>query len=262
MDTRHDKFWIQDPAILIDKERYTEFFPTPDMTPIEKLNSMSRFFILSGILLFLYQGTTWPLYIPLIGLSITLFMYYSLQSQIDPPTRVTIQKQIQKLDADDVEYANVTYDQDNKPRDRILDDSAGAGKWCVSPTKDNPFANVLLSDYVIDPERPRACPYDKKAIDNQFYYNVYRDVDDIFEKNNGQRQFYTMPYTTIPNEQTKFAEWLYKTPKTCKEDMTQCAGQYPQGSTELRSQRPVFVDPLRNPVSTKTTASNWMQPKA
>lgn len=239
LDARNDKFWIQDPSILIDKNRYIEFFPTQDMTPIEKLNSIARFTIMFGVLLFLYQGKTWPLYIPLFGLAFTIFLFYSLQTAIDPPTSVTLQKQIQKLDENDVEFTNVTYKKNAND------------EWCVPPSQDNPFSNVLLSDYVIDPERPKACPYDKKTLDNYFYYNVYRDSDDIFEKNNGQRQFFTMPYTTIPNEQGKFAEWLYKTPKTCKEDPTQCAGAYPQGSTELRSQRPVFVDPLRNPVITR-----------
>ena len=43
-------------------------------------------------------------------------------------------------------------------------------------------------------------------------------MSDIFGKNNSQRQFYTMPVTTIPNNQTQFANWLYKTEPTCKEN--------------------------------------------
>ena len=37
-----------------------------------------------------------------------------------------------------------------------------------------------------------------------------------------QRQFYTMPSTTIPNDQTGFAKFLYQLPTTCKEDSAQC----------------------------------------
>ena len=32
-----------------------------------------------------------------------------------------------------------------------------------------------------------------------------------------KENFYTTPNTTIPNNQGDFANWLYKTPKTCKE---------------------------------------------
>ena len=49
------------------------------------------------------------------------------------------------------------------------------------------------------------------------YVNMSDKLLDIFNKNITQRQFYTMPVTTIPNEQTKFANWLYATPPTCKE---------------------------------------------
>ena len=43
-------------------------------------------------------------------------------------------------------------------------------------------------------------------------------IRNIFSKNNSQRQFYTTPVTTIPNDQKSFANWLYKTPPTCKEN--------------------------------------------
>ena len=40
----------------------------------------------------------------------------------------------------------------------------------------------------------------------------------VFGKNNSQREFYTAPVTTIPNNQGDFADWCYKTGKTCKEN--------------------------------------------
>jgi hypothetical protein len=47
-------------------------------------------------------------------------------------------------------------------------------------------------------------------------------VDDLFNRNTSQRQFYTTPVTTIPNDQTGFARWLYKLPETCKENQSNC----------------------------------------
>ena len=43
------------------------------------------------------------------------------------------------------------------------------------------------------------------------------DVNDIFGKNNSQRQFYTVPGNQVPNDQGSFAQWCYGQPKTCKE---------------------------------------------
>ena len=41
---------------------------------------------------------------------------------------------------------------------------------------------------------------------------------DVFGKTQGQRQFVSMPSTTIPNDVDSYQKWLYKIPgKTCKE---------------------------------------------
>ena len=94
----------------------------------------------------------------------------------------------------------------------------------VYPTKNNPFMNPTLEDYKENPIREAISKTDKiskqnlkKEINDKFNINLYKDLDDVFDKNNSQRQFYTVPVTTIPNEQTKFADWLYNTPETCKE---------------------------------------------
>ena len=89
---------------------------------------------------------------------------------------------------------------------------------CTLPTKDNPLMNINVGD---DPNRPPPCEHTdniKENINDKFNYNLYRDVDDLFERHNSQRQFYTMPSRTLPNNQTEFAEWLYKSPPTCKEN--------------------------------------------
>ena len=57
-----------------------------------------------------------------------------------------------------------------------------------------------------------------------FNKNLYRDLTDVYGKNNSQRQFYTTPITTVPNDQNSFANWLYRSEKTCKEgDGNRCS---------------------------------------
>jgi len=76
-------------------------------------------------------------------------------------------------------------------------------------------------------DREPACQYYDnielaEEVENNFSTNLYRDVSDLYGKNNNQRQYYTMPSTTIPNDQTSFARWCYLSPPTCKEDSIRC----------------------------------------
>jgi len=142
-----------------------------------------------------------------------------------------------------------------KLENEIRPDDVKNGK-CTKPTVDNPFMNVTMKDYMNFDEngfvvnRPPACdpndPEVKKMMDETFSNNLYRDVSDVFGKKNSQRNYFTMPWTTIPNKQDEFARWLYLSPKTCKEDQDYCL-RY----EDIRSKRFVMPNPERNPVSSK-----------
>ena len=94
----------------------------------------------------------------------------------------------------------------------------------VYPTKDNPFMNIQLDDYENNINRESVIKekiqFDEelaKNIDKNFDNKLYKNFDDIYDRNNSKRQFYTTAITKIPNNQKKFANWLYNTNKTCKE---------------------------------------------
>lgn len=97
---------------------------------------------------------------------------------------------------------------------------------CRKPTVDNPFTNIVFSDYLDASNVAEPCNIDDKNIQNdmQNLYNstIYRSFQDVFERENSQRMFYTVPIRTIPNDQTEFANWLYKTGPTCKENSQNC----------------------------------------
>lgn len=116
---------------------------------------------------------------------------------------------------------------------------------CTEPTIDNPFMNMTMKDYLNTDNkgdiiiRPEACStYDsniKKEIDNKFKNNLYKNVNDVFGKFNSQRQYYTMPSTDIiPDINGEFKNWLYKSPKTCKENQDYCL-KY----EDVRAKRPI-----------------------
>lgn len=96
---------------------------------------------------------------------------------------------------------------------------------CRKPTLNNPFMNPSILDYNTT-EITQACNADDKDIQEQitvnFSQDLYRDVDDVWERKNSQRQFMTTPNTMIPNNQIDFAKWLYYVPSTCKENQYSC----------------------------------------
>ena len=194
-----DEFWYNDINILINKNRLDEFFPTTDMTLEEQLNAVVRLLLYISIVLFLFRKNINYIYIFLFGLLFTFLVYkYSANN----PLKTNVENFYSNY------KKNINY---------------------VKPTIDNPFMNIEYDDYIKRPNREvisRLNNYDNEKINNlidkKFNFNLYKDVSDIFSKNNSQRQFYTMPVTTIPNKQTKFANWLYNNPRNCKINNNAC----------------------------------------
>ena len=97
---------------------------------------------------------------------------------------------------------------------------------CRKPTVDNPYANIVFSDYLDAGNVASPCNVDDDELPKRSLelYNstIFRNVDDVFERENSQRLFYTLPVNTIPNKQTEFAHWLYDTGPRCKEDTSKC----------------------------------------
>ena len=90
------------------------------------------------------------------------------------------------------------------------------------PTSRNPFMNVLLDEIKYNPTRPPAGdiqdPVTAKTLNDFFRVQFTSDPTDVFGRSQSQRQFITMPSTTIPNDADSYQNWLYRIPgKTCKE---------------------------------------------
>jgi len=185
-----DKFWAIDPYILVNKHKLMYFIPTDDMTTDEKLNAVMRFSIYLGVLLVIIFNSINYIYITLIAATLLYLVkaHYPL---------------------DETEgFVNAT-------------------RELQQPTKNNPFMNVLISDYVDNPHRGPAAdvedPHVKKQINVNFADGLYKDINNIWDKNNSQRQYYTNPSTTIPNDRDSFMKWCYSTPFTCKDgNMSRC----------------------------------------
>lgn len=99
---------------------------------------------------------------------------------------------------------------------------AGAPYKETKPTARNPFMNVLLDEYKYNPQRPEAEYNQRPKVNDELdaYFRVQwaSDPTDVFGRTQSQRQFVTMPSTSIPNDAESYQNWLYRIPgKTCKE---------------------------------------------
>ena len=90
------------------------------------------------------------------------------------------------------------------------------------PTARNPFMNVLVNEIKYNPSKPPAkyigSPDVQDSLDSFFRVQWSSDPTDVFGKTQSQRQFITMPSTSVPSDRGSYQDWLYKIPgKTCKE---------------------------------------------
>jgi len=190
-----EKIWYEDPKHFISLSTYDKFIPLEGMSFEAQLNSILRFSIYFSIIVFIFKRNINIFIIPLF-MAIFTYMFYIYDKSKKDKEKFMLEEQNLKLNKRD-------------------------GTVCVKPTKNNPFMNVMMTDYKDNPDRPKACDITraniKKLSDDNFNEKLYRDVDDIFHKNASDRQFYTTSSTTIPNDAVGFAEWCYGTGQTCKE---------------------------------------------
>ena len=195
MASMTEMIWYKDPMHLFTRDNYYFFFPSKEMTFAQQLNTLLRLTIYFSVLMFVLQRDINIFLAPLFVCAFTYFLF-----NIDTENKVRETLKLEQLN---------------------LHEDTNTHEICQKPTENNPFMNVLVSDYVLNPEKKKACNVSKKPIrkaaQKYFDTNLYRSVSDIFNKEASDRQWVTNPITTIPNEAVEFAQWCYGGGKTCKE---------------------------------------------
>jgi hypothetical protein len=193
-----DYFWLEDYKVLFKKNNLDQFIPTKEMTFIEKLNSIMRLSIYLSISLYLVTGNYHYFFIMIIVGIFTVFIFKTQKDNFEL-----------YFNLNDTDFQNKVNEFEIEKT--LID---------IKPTVQNPFMNInLITDDKTKEKAPPSWNNDnlQKDIEDKFGYNLYRDVGDLYGKSNSQREYYTMPSTTIPNNQTSFAKWLYNTGPTAKE---------------------------------------------
>ena len=212
--------WYQDPNILL--KNVNELFPLGHMTFNQKINALTRLIIILTFLAYLFGKSIKYL---LSGILSLVFVYfYSL-------------------------YCNK--ENFELYKDYIEDNDLENPDIFQQSTSSNPFSNVLISDIKYNPDKKPALPAYEQLTENEINKQVKKSIQEIhpdipnindklfkdlgeemgFEQS--MRQFYSNPNTTIPNDQTGFAQFCYGNMTSCKEGNPFACGKYEQNYDNL-----------------------------
>jgi hypothetical protein len=185
------KAWFDDPQQLIRADSVTQFWPTRDQSPEDRINAASRFVIYASCLIYIIRRDP---RVFILGMTVLAVIYVLYKSNMVKET-----------------YGNTV-----------------SGDICQKPTVDNPMGNVLITDFTDAPNRLEACYYSsvKHPTTERISFDSGRSRSPLpkYMRNALDRQFVSNPVTKIPGDQTAFAEWLYgpKNGPMCKSDTRYC----------------------------------------
>lgn len=212
MNENINKFWTNDPYVLIDNEKIKNIWPKENMQYYEKLNSITRLIIILAVLGFFISKSTRIIITSLITLGIIYFLYLIHEKKIKEDNLFLKEG-----------FSNEkTYNKIKKNFKPI--------------STQNPLGNVMLPEIHTDPNRKSAPPAfnpnaekeinektkDAVAIINSDNSNIkdrlFKDLGDnfLFDKS-FMRNFYSTANTKVPNDQKSFAEYLYGSMTSCKD---------------------------------------------
>jgi hypothetical protein len=183
-------FWTDDISHLF----IPVLLPTDYMPFEEKMNTLTRLIIFVCLIVALILRDIRIILLMIILVIIIVFIYIYHKNETLERNTILDKKNLKVVDA----------------------------KPCVKPSKHNPFMNPNISDI----SEYDACPISQQQIeenvDKFFDESMFRNADDIYDRTTSKRQFYTVPISRIPNDQSQFADWLYNRGTSCKEDTIFC----------------------------------------
>ena len=186
-------FWTNDATLLLKPV----LIPVDYMAFDEKMNTLTRLVIFVSIIVALViQNVNVILF--MIIMMIMIVIIYNYHSKYEKTTE-------KFLNENDL---------------TIVDNEI-----CVKPSNNNPLMNPDLTN-VKDYDKYEisgACPsYNEnigKKIDEIFDKSSFINASDVYNQSSLlKRQFYTVPGNKVPNDQNKFADWLYNRGPSCKEN--------------------------------------------
>jgi hypothetical protein len=217
-------FWATNPNILFDNKYLTEFFPVKEMSYNQKLNAITRTVILLSLFTFFTSGNIRVIVVSVITLFAIFILHYYHLKETNNKNKSTLLKDTVKEG-----FANPVMDYLESENIKVPDDVFD------EPTPENPFSNVMMTDYDYNPDKKPAPPAFNKNVNEQILEDakqlviqsnpgqpdiadkLFKDLGEQYVFEQSLRPFHSNPSTTIPNDQEAFAEFCYGSMVSCKE---------------------------------------------
>ena len=209
-------FWGTDPNVLLDPASIFEFFPISTMPYNQKLNAISRLVIFMTLFLYFILTSVRVFAIGIFTLGAIWILHYTQQQQQ--------QKKVRFAEGFNTEVGN-EYLKDKWLPDDVFADT----------TRENPFQNVLMTDYdVAGMKKPAQAAFSRGVQDDVMEHaksmidsinpeqpkiseKLFRSLEDNLAFEQSMRPFYSTAATTIPNDQGSFADFCYGSMVSCKD---------------------------------------------
>lgn len=201
--------WFNDISVIFDTAFLFDIVPQVHMSLGEKVNAITRFSFYLAILLTLIKQNYIYLYVFVIPVLISYIVY------------VFAPNNKEYFNADPVTDNEINTEKNDTDLTKIME-AALEEEECQLPSPDNPLMNVLPTDNFH--RRKPACNVLNESVASEVSdlitdttnEKLYNDTTNIFNERVGERAFYTMPNSQIPNDQGAFVKWLYQTPVSCE----------------------------------------------
>lgn len=163
---------------IFKSDELLNFWPSSRQSAQERANATARFVIYATVIIYLINNDPRIFALGILVLGVLYYMYTS----------------------------NMIKDSTVRP---AIGDARAPGPFreaAVMPTYDNPMGNVLMTDYIDQPDRPSAAWYPSVR---QEVAVEWAKIHPFERQRDAERNFYTAPVSTIPNDQNAFAQASY-----------------------------------------------------
>ncbi len=235
-------FWYEDPNILLNQKYIFEFFPTEQMSYKQQLNAITRTIIILTVIIMLINPSFRVMLVSLITIVMIYLMYYFRNKE-------ELKEGLEELELNDSRGNPEPYNEDEldklepkekniasvgNPTDEVINEELS--NVFAEPNSQNPFNNVMIDDYNDSAAKKPAPPsYNKNTQHNllesakklvqeinheqpNITDKLFHDLGEKINLEHSMRPFYSNPSTTIPNDQTAFANFCYGSMTSCKEN--------------------------------------------
>lgn len=208
-----EKFWIEDPCILITN--FCSFNPlilfNNNKKLASKLNALTRLIIICMVVIFSINKKMMYVYIGIFLVVVIIILHFILRNDsFDSFETLPLPNNGPFL-----QNPNVNFNTKSKDllKEQMLS-RRDSDYYNTKTVNNNPLKNVEITDYGKKPDFSEATRSDS---DMTKFVNgkIFQTADQfIFDRNT--QPFYTTPNSSVPNDQTEFANWLYGVDENCK----------------------------------------------